>query len=183
MELVYIINNRRDFDRFVSIYPDAKWTGNPPFVFHILVRFMRHSETDFPIALYYRPDGRVQWSRYDTALDLTTRSPFEYQWAELWPKLSTIDIFRKFLQHHGAYDKFLRHYLTSSAPMKGVVNHPALLVCDAFTWHNDESTATYWSGLSFDWLQLVTDLNLPTDPITDPYTQLFIIDGETNDNT
>ena len=67
--------------------------------------------------------------------------------------------------------------------MKSVVNHPALLVRNAFTWHNDESTATYWSGLSFDWCQLVTDLNLPTDPITDPYTQLFIIDGETNDNT
>lgn len=183
MELVYIINDKRDFDRFVSIYPTAKWEGSGELTFNYFQTLLGNCNVKLRAVLYYLPNGKIQWSSYRRALELTTESPFKYQWGELWPKLSTIDIFRKFLQHHGAYDKFLRHYLTSSAHMKGVVNHPALLVCDAFTWHNDESAATYWSGLSFDWLQLVTDLNLPTDPITDLYTQLFIIDGETNDNT
>ena len=183
MELVYIINDKRDFDRFVSIYPDAKWQGSGPFIFDTLTHLMGHSLINFPMALYYRPDGRVQWSRYNTALDLTTQSPFKYQWGELWPKLSTIDIFRKFLQHHDAYDAF-------EASCKYLIHkNRTLLPCNfisyAFNWSHKsaEKNVYYWQGLSQKWQKLINDLEIPNIPVDNFYTQLFIIDGETNDNT
>ena len=181
MELVYIINNKRDFDKFVSIYPNAKWQGSSPFVFDTLTHFMGHSLTNFPIALYYRPNSKVEWSRYDTALDLTTQSPFEYQWAELWPKLSTIDIFRKFLQHHEAYDAFEAN--RTAAPSTFVNIYTRHAVSNAFKWGFTNQGIRYWSDIGLKWRKLMKDLQIPDECIDNFYTQLFIIDGETNDNT
>lgn len=183
MELVYLINDKRDFDRFVTIYPDAEWRGSGPFDFGTLVYFMSNTETNFPVALYYLPDGKVQWSKESTALELTTQSPFEYQWGELWPNLPTIDIFRKFLQHHDSYEafetscKYVSHKNRTISPCK--------FVSFAFNWSHVSAAKNvhYWQTLSQKWKKLIEDLEIPDIPVDNFYSQLFIIDGETNDNT
>ena len=183
MELVYLINDKRDFDKFASIYPDAKWAGAGAFTFDHLQSILYNYHVIFPAALYYRPDGKVQWSSNSTATRFTTESPFEYQWAELWPKLSTIDIFRKFLQHHDAYEAFeasCKYLIHKNRTMS-----PANFVSYAFNWSHASVTKNvlYWHTLSQKWQKLTSDLKIPSIPVDNFYTQLFIIDGETNDNT
>lgn len=181
MKLVYLIDDKRDFDKFMSIYPNAKWSGSGPFDFDTLWRFMRHSEINFPITLYYRPDGSVQWSTYDTAMSLTTLSPFEYQWGELCPKLSTIDIFRKFLQHHSAYEAFKYNSKAYRTPFINI--NISRAVSNAFKWEYTSQGQGYWVCINNKWQKLMQDLQLPDERIDNFYSQLFIIDGETNDNT
>ena len=142
---------------------------------------MGHSRTNFPVAFYYLPSGNVQWSSYSTAITLTTESPFEYQWAELWPKLSTIDIFRKFLQHHEAYDAFEANRTAAPSPFVNIYTRHA--VSNAFRWGFTNQDIRYWSDVELKWKKLMQDLQIPDERIDNFYTQLFTIDGETNDNT
>lgn len=181
MELVYIINDKRDFDRFVSIYPTAKWEGSGELTFNYFQTLLSNCNVELRAVLYYLPNGKIQWSSYRRALELTTESPFKYQWGELWPKLSTIDIFRKFLQHHNAYDAFKHNRNVRPSPFVNVYTRQA--VYHAFSREYTDQGMAYWVSIGLKWRKLIRDLQLPDECINNFYTQLFLIDGETNDNT
>ena len=176
MTTLYLIRTVDDLHEFTQRNPTVTWSSGRPV-----------STDDFqhrllpPIALYVNSWDRLSWNPIESGERDLRNEPDRYKLGIISPMLSYGKVFTTFLKHHNAYEAFRYNYKAYRTPFINI--NISRAISNAFTWKYTSQGRDYWVYINNKWQKLMQDLQLPDERIDNFYSQLFIIDGETNDNT
>lgn len=149
--IAYIINSIADYKLFESYYlsKGLVWRNNRP-VFDTL-----DEHVTLPYALILTEVSDNNYS-YKVAFyrDITAVST-RYTVSSLPQMLTPVEVFRIFLKHHNAYEKYITQDFQYTVNMQF-----SQLLIDAFDWEDSFEGYEYWDDLDDKWRILIHNLKL-----------------------